>query len=995
MGNRLGKQPAATPAPQNEFYAPKIVRKESLSVQQTSPTEEAVSESHPVVQSVVVQGPPPIAELLDALLGHNAVRDRQVIQLLEGSNPNQTLNNVGLKPIHVAVLQKNVELLQALLSKRETDVNVRTSGLTPLHLAAQFILVDMLKLLLEKPSILVNALSSEEKLTPLMVAITTDATGITEEERTTVVRCLVDDVRCEVDKADEDGWIALTHAARHGNVQVGKILLADQRSMIYTIDQLVNAYRQAVLGGHDDFCDLLMDSLTTSQKEHIRGLVFKLKEMSGTTPFLRDLLHQVGNILDSGYVGEVQSGPAWDRNDQLLRAGSVIQLLKDKAVVKALQKGIGKHIDSLDNVSGQRGLVTFIDMEGVLTVDFGYFGSAHKKYRHINPKAVDRLSQDDYVGVDAEEVPIQAGDAVRLINDEVILGGLVYESSSGDISRFAGHAAVLKFYDNECHPVVYLAGSSWTVDTRVLSKITMVHDINSQAVHVGDTVEIAISKAVVDRHQTLSYGGCPPEILRNLGKSAIVTHIGCECFLAGQTPDCTITVKTAKDLLVLNPKVVKLLQGTSHPPRTSSSEPDLVNVVHPAKPHDSMGHSAHSALLPHKPNNNNLDVVSSPVEVNDNPRDSPNGLQIPVEPVDVIGSIEPTPADQVSVEVDQEQPSSSVLILRKEPYKNAGVDDVRRLPRPASPNPSRIAPLRTSRRFIPYQELHFGGKIGKGGFGTVYRAKWNGSNCAVKVIKCDDSPDGQETHLDALKEADRHGSVNHPHIVQFLGVSFNDADQLNLNAYIVLKFIDGPNLHQCVFGFKLHLSVGEKIDIAKQVCDAIRYLHDDAKIIHQDIKPHNILIDKNTREAMVTDFGISKVFSDPPLDVTMAMYTQHACGSLPYMAPELVIISRRHSMYRVATKSSDIWSLAATLTEMFTGRFLYDMDVPDLHTLMNFKASPDLPASITKASGAVRAVFESSLQNRPEMRPKSCKELLQLMDIHFRELDMESSDSEV
>ena len=46
-------------------------------------------------------------------------------------------------------------------------------------------------------------------------------------------------------------------------------------------------------------------------------------------------------------------------------------------------------------------------------------------------------------------------------------------------------------------------------------------------------------------------------------------------------------------------------------------------------------------------------------------------------------------------------------------------------------------------------------------------------------------------------------SVSHPHIVQFLGVSFNDADQLNLNAYIVLKYVDGFNLHQCVFGCKI------------------------------------------------------------------------------------------------------------------------------------------------------------------------------------------------
>ena len=154
-------------------------------------------------------------ELLNALLGDNAVRDRHVLQLFEaGSNPNQTLDPAGLKPIHVAVLQRSLEILRGLLGNR-ADVNARTSGFAPLHLAAQMLFLDGVKELLEQTSVLVNVLSVNEGWSPLMMAIATYAVpGVTDEERASVVRCIVEDPRCELDKADGDGWVALTYAGR-------------------------------------------------------------------------------------------------------------------------------------------------------------------------------------------------------------------------------------------------------------------------------------------------------------------------------------------------------------------------------------------------------------------------------------------------------------------------------------------------------------------------------------------------------------------------------------------------------------------------------------------------------------------------------------------------------------------------------------------------------------------------------------------------------------
>ena len=78
--------------------------------------------------------------------------------------------------------------------------------------------------------------------------------------------------------------------------------------------------------------------------------------------------------------------------------------------------------------------------------------------------------------------------------------------------------------------------------------------------YIGDTVEISTSKAIIERLQTPLYGGCPPATLKTLGKTGIVKHISCNCFIKEQTPDCTITVNADKMEVVLNPKAVKLIK---------------------------------------------------------------------------------------------------------------------------------------------------------------------------------------------------------------------------------------------------------------------------------------------------------------------------------------------------------------------------------------------------------------------------------------------------
>ena len=114
----------------------------------------------------------------------------------------------------------------------------------------------------------------------------------------------------------------------------------------------------------------------------------------------------------------------------------------------------------------------------------------------------------------------------------------------------------------------------------------------------------------------------------------------------------------------------------------------------------------------------------------------------------------------------------------------------------------------------------------------------------------------------------------------------------------------------------------------------------------------------------------------------MDRYRDDLYGSLTYMAPELLVMNEL-LLYPKPNFASDIWALAATLTEMFTGRRLYGLEHPDRPTLWALKALLDLPESIVNASKELNAVFASSLNSDPERRPQSCRILLQLINQHL------------
>jgi serine/threonine-protein kinase len=146
-------------------------------------------------------------------------------------------------------------------------------------------------------------------------------------------------------------------------------------------------------------------------------------------------------------------------------------------------------------------------------------------------------------------------------------------------------------------------------------------------------------------------------------------------------------------------------------------------------------------------------------------------------------------------------------------------------------------------------------KIGGGGMAIVYRAKCNMLNrfVAVKVLRSEFVNDTEFVKRFRI-ESQAAASLSHPNIV-----SIYDVGQEGDVQYIVMEYVDGITLKEYIDSEGI-IEWREAINISIQICQAIENAHKN-KIVHRDIKPHNILLTKDG-VAKVTDFGIARAVTN-------------------------------------------------------------------------------------------------------------------------------------
>lgn len=252
--------------------------------------------------------------------------------------------------------------------------------------------------------------------------------------------------------------------------------------------------------------------------------------------------------------------------------------------------------------------------------------------------------------------------------------------------------------------------------------------------------------------------------------------------------------------------------------------------------------------------------------------------------------------------------------------------------------------------------------IGEGGMANVFLAfdKILQRNVAIKVLRGDLSDD--ELFIKRFRrEALAATALNHPNIVQIF-----DIGEENGKYFIVMEYVEGITLKQLLLKRK-RLTISEVVDIIKQTTLGIAHAHS-KQIIHRDIKPHNILIQKDGT-VKITDFGIAVT-----LNSTLLTQTNSILGSVHYLPPEQISGD-------VANVRSDIYSIGILMYELLTGELPYNGDSAVTIALMHVRDKfPSARKKDSAISQSLENVIIRATAKNPQNRYASADDMYKELD---------------
>lgn len=201
---------------------------------------------------------------------------------------------------------------------------------------------------------------------------------------------------------------------------------------------------------------------------------------------------------------------------------------------------------------------------------------------------------------------------------------------------------------------------------------------------------------------------------------------------------------------------------------------------------------------------------------------------------------------------------------------------------------------------IPREKVMVDRLLSRGGFGEIYCGRYNGEPVAIKMLLKSARKDMRQVE-GFLSEAKLMAALEHPNIVQLVGVAWDSLTDLCL----VLEFMANGDLRSLLDAFQQNGRErgfdSEKLRIAQNVAHALVYLHSLATpVLHRDLKSKNILLTQDL-DAKVTDFGVSREQSDKTLTAGV--------GTSLWMAPEVMMGGQYDA-------KADIFSFGVVLYEL-------------------------------------------------------------------------------
>src|SRR5207237_2398194 len=194
-------------------------------------------------------------------------------------------------------------------------------------------------------------------------------------------------------------------------------------------------------------------------------------------------------------------------------------------------------------------------------------------------------------------------------------------------------------------------------------------------------------------------------------------------------------------------------------------------------------------------------------------------------------------------------------------------------------------------------------EMGRGGQGVVYRARQKSLNrtVALKVIGL-----GQwatQAHLKRFRlEAEAAASLDHPCIVPIYEIGERES-----SCYFSMKLVEGGQLDEVLRGEPMRIRRAAEV-IAKMARN-VHYAHEHG-ILHRDIKPGNVLLDRNG-EPHLTDFGLARLVETE----STVTRTMEVLGTPSYMAPEQAVGNNA-----AVSGVTDVYGLGAVLYQLLTGQ---------------------------------------------------------------------------
>lgn len=248
--------------------------------------------------------------------------------------------------------------------------------------------------------------------------------------------------------------------------------------------------------------------------------------------------------------------------------------------------------------------------------------------------------------------------------------------------------------------------------------------------------------------------------------------------------------------------------------------------------------------------------------------------------------------------------------------------------------------------------------LGQGGMATVYKGYREDIDRFVAIKVLPPHPGLDQQFIDRFKlEARTIARLQHPHILPLYDYGVQD-DIL----YLVMAYVEGGSLGDRIDRGKL--SPNEAETILRQVSGALDYAHRQG-VIHRDIKPDNILLDKEGH-ALLADFGIVKIAGggDSRLTVTGGLV-----GTPAYMAPE------QGTGQTDISGSADIYSLGVVVWEMLTAQQPYTAETPMQVVIKHMtEPVPSLRRDSEALPEALEMVMQRVLAKNPQNRYQTASE---------------------